>query len=438
MAGWLQHTVSAPPAEVLRRLSAELPGLRPDMRLGPATVGTLAAASRRHAIERNGASIGWMELTPLTSSATLLEAAAEAPDAEAILEHIATAACGPVATGRRAAAQPRSPWQRPGVRAVAVVTVLALITGSAAAYRLLAPPEPLAVDQAVAQFQQTPAPAAAVVAPRRAPQPARRSGAGDATPRRRRQPVRQQPATTTAARGSDDRPRQAVPPQEPRTQRRPAKRRDAQAPGPRERAAQPAPLPAAGVYTYATDGHEEIDQPSDRHDYPDRTALTVQHTGCGFTTRWQPLEERWDETEICTGKVRTLARMTTQREFFGRRQRSDYRCEPDSRAWHNEAGAAWTTRCSDDDTTVTTRLEVLGYERIAVGDDVVRAVHLRLRATVTGATRGKWAADRWLHPDTGLLLRLHGSTDATSTTPFGDVRYREQVRLDLQSLEPQR
>ena len=436
MTAWLQRTVGAPPAEVLRRLRTEAV-VDAGMRLGPASAGTLVAASRRHAIERNGTIIGWVELTPLTSSETLLEAAAHGPDAEAFLEHIATAACGPALPDRRAAAQPRSSWQRPGVRAVAVVAVLALIAGSATAYRLLAPPEPLAVDQAVAQFQQTQVPAAATFAASPAPPPPRRSGSADAAPPGHVERVRQQAATAGATGGSNDRPRQAVLLQEPGPAGHTPQRGDAQAP-PRERAAQPAPLPATGVYTYATQGHEEIDQPSDRHDYPERTALTVQHTACGFTSRWQPLEERWDETEICTGKARTLARMTTQREFFGQRQRSDYRCEPDSRAWHTDAGAAWTTRCSDDDTTVTTRIEVLGYERIAVGDDVVRAVHLRLRATVTGGTRGKWAADRWLHPKTGLLLRLHGSTDATSTTPFGDVRYREQVRLDLQSLEPQR
>ena len=436
MAQWLQRTVHVPPAEVLLRLTDAPKLIQAGLRVGSAGNGTLVAGSRRYSIEREGVVVAWVELTPLTPGATLVEAWAETTGDAEVLRHIEAVACGPVAPRVRAPARHRSPWQRPAVRLVAVIGVLTLVAGSAAAYRLLAPPEPLPVDQAVAQFQQMPAstPPVAVTA---APDTSRASGGADTAPPARVDRVRRPPAPGEATASHRAPGSQTAAIEEPRSHgRRPAA--EPQRPRRRDDAAQPAPLPEPGVYTYATSGHEEIDQPHDRHDYPAQTALTVHHDGCGFTTRWQPLEQRWDETEICGGQVRTLARMTTQREFFGRRQRSDYRCEPRSRAWSSEAGAAWTTRCSDGDTTVSTQFKVLGHERVTVGDATVGAVHLRLRSTVTGNTRGQWTADRWLHPDTGLLLRLQSSTDATSTTPFGEVRYREQVRLDLQSLEPRR
>lgn len=436
MPRWMQRTVDAPPAAVLRRVTAAASGSQPPLRVAAATEGTLVAASRRHTIERDGIAVAWVELTALTPTATLLEIAAEEPGAQELVERIETAVCGPAVPDPREPVDARPRSRRHAVRAVAAVGVLALVAGSAAAYRLLAPPEPLAVDQAVAQFQQVPAPAVPVVLST-APQVPRPSDGGDPAPRPRVDRVRRPPTSAETTRRRSVASPQAPTRQEasarhdqPEAQSQPSRRREA--------AAQPAPLPAAGVYTYTTSGHEEIDQPNDRHEYPRQTALTVQHAGCGFTTRWQPLEQRWDETEICAGEVRTLARMTTQREFFGQRKRSDYRCEPGSRAWQTDTGAAWTTRCSDEDTTVTTRFKVVGHEPLAVGEETVRAVHLRLRATMTGGTRGQWQADRWLHPETGLLLRLHGSTDATSTTTFGDVRYREQVRLDLQSLQPRR
>jgi hypothetical protein len=196
--------------------------------------------------------------------------------------------------------------------------------------------------------------------------------------------------------------------------------------------------PDAGVYRYATEGYEEVNRPGGHHEYPAETPFTVQHTPCGFTTRWQPLDGRWDEMALCSGRIRTVERISTQREFYGQRQRSDYRCEPGSRAWHHRPGATWTTRCADEDTTVVTKSTILGDERIRVGTTVIDAVHLQLRAELSGATRGQWSADRWLHPETGLLLRLEAQTTATSQTPAGTIEYHEEVRLDLQSLDPQR
>src|SRR5688572_23871693 len=55
-----------------------------------------------------------------------------------------------------------------------------------------------------------------------------------------------------------------------------------------------------GVYVYATDGYEETDALSgQRHDYPAQTTMTVSKQGCGYRWRWQPLKERWEESDGC-------------------------------------------------------------------------------------------------------------------------------------------
>ena len=193
------------------------------------------------------------------------------------------------------------------------------------------------------------------------------------------------------------------------------------------------------MYTYNTSGFEEIDRPHERHEYPQSTTISLRHTDCGFVARWQPLETRWDQLDVCTGRsTAQLNGMATSREFFGRRQESTYVCDTGSIAWSTGPGARFTSRCDDGATVVQTSGRVVGREAVQVGDDVVEAVHVSLRSTMEGQTRGTWVIDRWLHPDTGLLLRAVGRTDVTSDSPIGEVHYREQIDNRLTSLTPRR
>jgi len=54
-----------------------------------------------------------------------------------------------------------------------------------------------------------------------------------------------------------------------------------------------------GVYVYDTKGFEQTNALGGaRHDYPAESTITVQHGGCGWTTRWQPLQERWEQWQF--------------------------------------------------------------------------------------------------------------------------------------------
>jgi hypothetical protein len=193
------------------------------------------------------------------------------------------------------------------------------------------------------------------------------------------------------------------------------------------------------VYTYATAGSQQLDVPGSRHEYPGRTYARVTHAGCGVVVRWQPLEGRWDELETCTDThPPTLRRVSSHRQFFGRGKRSDYQCEPGGPMWRPQPEATWTVRCGDDQTTMVTTGRTVAVEPVEVGGVTVNAVHYHLEAELSGDTTGSWSADRWVHADTGLLLRLSSRTDVESSSPMGRVRYQEQLRLDLASLAPER
>lgn len=211
-------------------------------------------------------------------------------------------------------------------------------------------------------------------------------------------------------------------------------------PAPDPTTAVEAPRPAEGVYVYATDGHHEIDAfGGRRHDYPSETTTTVRHTDCGTHTRWDVLDERWDEASTCLTDDgdRQLWSIVSYREFLGHGQRTDLECDlllPADPA----AGARWNGTCTGQDTDVTLQMTMMGRETVTVGDRTAETVHIRMEAVFSGSTEGTQASDRWYLPSNGLEVRTHTVTDVHSQGPTGRVHYQEQVRRELRDLEPHR
>jgi hypothetical protein len=193
------------------------------------------------------------------------------------------------------------------------------------------------------------------------------------------------------------------------------------------------------VYRYKTSGYESIDQPSSRHEYPEETPMTLRATNCGFLIHWQPLENRWDEMTVCReGDDAFIPSMATHREFYGQEQHSQYTCSPGYYAWRPEPGATWQGRCKDAKSRIDLRARTLGIEPVQVGDQTVEAVRYLVEGQISGENDGTWRVERWVDPETGLLVRMKGRTQATSSGGFGTVNYREETNLQLLSLTPER
>ena len=219
----------------------------------------------------------------------------------------------------------------------------------------------------------------------------------------------------------------------------------AEAPAPAAPAAAPAPAapaePEQGVYVQSTSGGEETDALGGaEHDYPAETAFTVSANDCGLTFRWQPLEERWDEWELCRTPAGFEARrFSTFHSFFGRSQQQDFACTgavlvPSDRA----VGRAWSWSCSNDGGSASSQSTIVAVEPVDVGGSVVDAVHVRFANTFEGANSGSGTIDWWLHPTTGLPVRMAAELDTDSDSPFGRVAYRERFTSTVTSLSPRR
>lgn len=227
----------------------------------------------------------------------------------------------------------------------------------------------------------------------------------------------------------------------------PAPAPDPAAPAQPAQPAQPAgplapPPPPEGVYAYKTTGYEEVDAfGGSRHDYPATTYMTIRKKGCGIVLRWQPLEERWDESDHCVqGANITIDRFAMYHEFFQSGMEQPYPCVAGSHVYRagQPPGASWKVRCSSPefgDVDMTT--SVVGTEPVDVGGTVVQAVRMHYEAKITGYSQGTQIQDRWIDPDRGLMLRIVTSVDVNTKTPIGQTPYRERYRIDLLSLTPQ-
>ncbi|MBC7373839.1 MAG: hypothetical protein H7323_07610, partial [Frankiales bacterium] len=162
-----------------------------------------------------------------------------------------------------------------------------------------------------------------------------------------------------------------------------------------------------GVYSYATEGSEQVDALGGaQHDYPATTTVTYTRSGCGTTERWQPLQERVGESLECAGAGGSELRGSfQQREFFGRSQAERYICDPGAPLLPRDPQPGRTTRgsCRSDDSMLALTTTVIALESLDVGGTAVPVVHLRVAGTLTGSTRGRSDRELWLARADGLL-----------------------------------
>ncbi len=209
---------------------------------------------------------------------------------------------------------------------------------------------------------------------------------------------------------------------------------------PRTTPAAGADLPAEGVYVYETDGSERIDiLGGSTHDYPAETTVTIRHTNCGLRQRWSPLEERWDQEQVCTSEAgRERRALRTHHEFFGISDDQDFSCPAGYVLLPvlPEVGERWSTTCDAGDTVLTGSGEVVGFENRDVGGTVVETVHVRITEQAAGSDVGPSSDDYWWRTSDGLLIARASKVDTRSDSPVGTAAYTEGFTLRLTSLTP--
>ncbi len=200
------------------------------------------------------------------------------------------------------------------------------------------------------------------------------------------------------------------------------------------------PTAAPGVYVYVTEGGEQIDLLGGAtHGYPAQTTLTITATDCGVRQLWRPIEERWDEEELCaTGAGLERRTLRTHHQFFGFDDDQDFTCEPGYAVFPVDPvpGEEWTTDCQAEDTHLAGTGTVVAFEAREVAGQRVDTVHVRIEETASGSSTGPSSDDYWLRRSDGLLIERVSSVQTESASPVGTASYDEQFSLRLTSLTP--
>jgi hypothetical protein len=196
-----------------------------------------------------------------------------------------------------------------------------------------------------------------------------------------------------------------------------------------------------GVYVYDTEGYEQTDALGGvTHRYPSQSTITVTGDPCGVRLRWDVLRGRYTTWTLCAGADGWAQRTRDERHtFFGIADETVYACgETPFRPTGDPPGAAFAVLCTTGSATERGRGLVIGDETLGVRGTNVECTHVRTRSTFAGGTRGSAAFDFWLARDTGLPVRITMLSRTTTGSPIGDVRYEEDVSLELTSLTPRR
>jgi hypothetical protein len=206
-------------------------------------------------------------------------------------------------------------------------------------------------------------------------------------------------------------------------------------------------LPVAGVYPATATGVESIGIPGFDENLGPNAPVTVTHgaEGC-FTYRSDFNSHHWRSWTFCPTATATFALRSsegwTERKAPGLdiATLATFDCEqPVDFLWTEatvgETRSGQCTGTNDIDDAVTgdaVTVEVLGTDRLTVGDQQVDVVHVRSTETFSQAQTGTEVDEWWLEADTGLPVRL--VIDAR--LQGGLSSYTETADLQLTSMTP--
>lgn len=209
-------------------------------------------------------------------------------------------------------------------------------------------------------------------------------------------------------------------------------------------------LPAAGVYTYSTKGSESASAPglpSNGSSYPSTTTATVFAKGCGEEWQWQPLDNRYENFDICPSENGGLvmASRFDETEFYRVTDARLFTCTSKS-SWlpaPAESSGAVDGECTNGgnknsgEMSISYKGHVVGEGTIRVGGQSVPVVHLVETETFTGDTVGSGSVSLWLDRESGLPVKMQRTEVAKSKSVVGWVPSSESFSLLLTSVTPE-
>ncbi|NUR04153.1 MAG: hypothetical protein HOY79_48910 [Streptomyces sp.] len=203
--------------------------------------------------------------------------------------------------------------------------------------------------------------------------------------------------------------------------------------------------PAAGVYTYKTNGRDwvELDGKKYTREFPATTYATVRHAGgCVWELWMQAADQYTDAHRQCStpGEFLCLAHIQHV-SFAGITKDMTHKCDPPMIQVGGKAvkaGGKEKTICYASKSDAS-RIEIhyVAEEPITIGGVHRTAYHVKLYSYVKGEVNGSALADVWFDSQTGMYLKMIRTQDTSGKSSGKSATYRVRITYELASITPQ-
>lgn len=202
-------------------------------------------------------------------------------------------------------------------------------------------------------------------------------------------------------------------------------------------------VPEEGVYTYLTDGSEQMNGQGFR-EFPDRTYRNVVHTGSrSWTEHHVLLEERQMWSSFSVDGTSQVLNWTRQVVEFGgpiADQDETFDFEPPLRLWWlpwtsgRTWEGEWTSSNEDGESYGTYEVTTTDHGYLGIGDEKVEVWLEEISFVSHGHIAGTVEVKRWTSPEYGIAVREEFLGDVKK----GPLTYETEYSVELTALEPAR
>lgn len=203
--------------------------------------------------------------------------------------------------------------------------------------------------------------------------------------------------------------------------------------------------PRPGTYTYVGSGNESVDiLGGSEHILPDTFPMVIdidKKDSCAWNANLVYIKQHIEQRSFCTTDASVLElSFMREIEFFGRKQKVEYRCGDDAFRVRADAnpGEKWSWVCNakNENSKSAFFLTYLGPQTLVIASKKVRTQHTRIISTQTGDTVGNATSDLWLSPS-GMIVRFNENVKVRTKTVLGVTNFQERARYQIKSLEPE-
>lgn len=201
-----------------------------------------------------------------------------------------------------------------------------------------------------------------------------------------------------------------------------------------------ASTPAAGVYTYAADGREEVKLgplPSENRPFPETvTAVVVDSGAACFDWTLNIFAEHTEQTRYCTDPTLRLDAHTKHQRIGALSPTATMTCDPNTLVAPDGVAAALqcSLNLSGGPASVSATLSGTATagpaESLTIGGVEVATTPITVRYDVSGDLDGTWTETTWWSAN-HLPVRVERDLDLS-----GPATFSETSHLELRSLEP--